>query len=58
VDGGGGKLQGGGYALVGTASQADASTTLTGGGYTLGGGFWPGGAAEYKLYLPLTMKNY
>ena len=61
VDGGGGALSaGGGYSLGGTAGQPDAGV-LNGGGYTLGGGFWKGGALAvvgYKIYLPLVLRNY
>ena len=57
VDGGGGRLTGGSYVLAGTAGQADAGA-LSGGSYRLAGGFWPGGAAQYRLYLPLTLKSY
>ena len=41
IDGGGGVSQMGDYAVYGTIGQPDAGT-LTGGGYTLHGGFWPG----------------
>jgi hypothetical protein len=56
VDGGGGVLSGGGYTLRGTAGQPDAGV-LNGDGYTLAGGFWAGGRAEYKMYLPLLLRN-
>jgi hypothetical protein len=56
VDGGGYMYcAGGGYELGGTIGQADAGV-LTGGGYTLGSGFWRGGskiAPWYESYLPL-----
>jgi len=56
VDGGGDRLTGGSYALQGTAGQPDA-VALTGGGYTLAGGFWGGGAAnEHNLFLPLILR--
>lgn len=43
IDGGGGSGSGGGYTVIGTIGQADANTMpLTGGSYTLEGGFWPG----------------
>jgi hypothetical protein len=55
VDGGGYTFSSGaGYSLGGTAGQADAGR-LSGGGYTLNGGFWRGGVVVgsiYKLYLP------
>jgi hypothetical protein len=60
VDGGGGTFStGGGYSLGGTAGQPDAGL-LTGGIYTLDGGFWGGGAAVagYRVHLPLVVRNY
>jgi len=51
VDSGGGTASGGPYALIGTIGQPDAGT-LTGGGYTLGGGFWGGGAAPSPTVTP------
>ena len=42
VDGGGGTSSGGAYELSGTIGQPDAGTTMTGGAFTLAGGFWPG----------------
>jgi hypothetical protein len=45
VGGGGGHASGGGYELTGTLGQPDAGM-LTGGDYTLGGGFWAGGATS------------
>ena len=48
---------GGGYALNGTIGQPDAGA-LNGGGYSLAGGFWGGGAAasEHNLFLPLILR--
>lgn len=40
IDGGGGRSSGGDYALVGTIGQPDTGE-MSGGGYTLSGGFWP-----------------
>jgi len=59
VDGGGGTASGGSYTLTGTIGQPDAGV-LTGGDYTLGGGFLGGGAAavEYKVYLPAVLRQY
>ena len=46
VDGGGATFSGGGdYDLGGTVGQPDAGT-LSGGDFTLGGGFWGGGVVE------------
>ena len=57
VDGGGATFStGGDYSLGGTIGQPDAGL-LTGGDYTLAGGFWGGGAVEYKIYLPLVLRH-
>lgn len=50
VDGGGGLVSGGPFALDGTIGQAD-SGTLAGGGFSLQGGFW--GDSTYAVYVPL-----
>jgi hypothetical protein len=47
--------EGGGYSLGGTIGQPDARA-LSGGGYTLAGGFWSGIVALIKNYLPLIMR--
>ena len=59
VDGGGDTVSGGGYTLAGTAGQADADQPLTGGDYTLYGGFWVGGAVDTRqyIYVPLILRN-
>jgi hypothetical protein len=58
VDGGGYTWsEGGGYSLGGTIGQPDAGV-LSGGGYTLAGGFWGGVATRYGIYLPLILRNY
>ena len=57
VDGGGYTFStGGSYNLGGTIGQADAGL-LSGGGYTLVGGFWGGAAIEYRVYLPLVLRD-
>jgi len=43
------------YVLIGTIGQPDAGA-MSGGGYTLVGGFWGGAASLYKVYLPLVTK--
>ena len=55
VDGGGGTSTGGGYTLSGTIGQPDAGV-LSGGTYSLRGGFW-GFDAQHFIYLPLILKN-
>ena len=57
IDGGGGTVSGGGYALAGTAGQPEPGMALRGGGYTLVGGFWEGAATGNRIYLPLVMRN-
>jgi hypothetical protein len=60
VDGGGGASQGGQFALSGTAGQADAGS-MTGGPYTLRGGFWNPttgaiSSVTFQNYLPVTSR--
>lgn len=56
VGGGGGASSGGNYAVLSTLSQPDAST-LSGGAYTLSGGFLAGSVtASFKVYLPAILK--
>jgi len=58
VDGGGQtEPDGPGYTLSGTMGQPDAAG-WSGGGYTLSGGFWAGGAVQYKIYLPVVLRNH
>jgi hypothetical protein len=59
VDGGGGPGGGEGYAVSGTAGQADTAA-WQGEGYTLLGGFWPGGepvAPVYTVFLPVVLRE-
>jgi len=42
IDGGGGTSTGGGFELAGTIGQHDAGQTMTGGNFTVTGGFWAG----------------
>lgn len=62
VDGGGTIAStGGAYSLGSSIGQPDAGS-LSGGSYTLGGGFWGGGELTFspateKIYLPITLKN-
>jgi hypothetical protein len=55
VDGGGGTSAGSGYTLSGTIGQPDAGV-MTGGGYSLTGGFWSFEAQHY-IFLPLILKD-
>ena len=45
------------YSQGGTIGQPDAGV-MTGPGYRLDGGFWPGGAVAYRVYLPLVVRHY
>lgn len=57
IDGGGAMFStGGGYSLGGTIGQPDAGL-LSGGGYTLAGGFW-GGGGFYRIFLPIIAREY
>ena len=56
VDGGAAFNTNGGYTLGGTLGQPDAGV-MSGGGYTLAGGFWGGAAVQYKVLLPLVLKQ-
>jgi hypothetical protein len=40
IDGGGGTSTGGVYSVTGTVGQPDAGATMSGGNYSLDGGFW------------------
>ena len=53
IDGGGGSSTGSGYQLSGTLGQPDAGATLSGGVYSLSGGFWGSALYSSKVYLPL-----
>ncbi len=58
IDGGGVmNASGGAYSLSGTIGQPDAGA-LSGGSYTLAGGFWGGAVIDYKVFLPLTLKSF
>ncbi|MBU0702706.1 MAG: hypothetical protein KKC18_02440 [Chloroflexi bacterium] len=59
VDVGVGTVAGGGYTLTGTAGQPEPGPALSGDGFTLTSGFWPGGggiASVAKIYLPLVQR--
>ena len=57
VDGGGVTFStGGGYTLASTCGQADAGD-LSGGPYTLAGGFWRGAVPWYRITLLLVYRN-
>jgi hypothetical protein len=56
IDGGGATFSvGGSYALGGSIGQPEAGS-LSGGTYTLSGGFWSGTGSIYRIFLPLVRK--
>ena len=59
MDGGGGQSQGGQFLLKGTLSQPDTGS-MSGGVYTLNGGFWNAAGAdsppEIDVYLPIIIR--
>jgi hypothetical protein len=59
VDGGGGNSHGGDYAVSGTIGQPDTSPLMSGGEYTVVGGFWGGALtlpSPKMVYLPLVIR--
>ena len=56
IDGGGGCSAGSGYQLTGTLGQPDAGATLSGGVYSVSGGFWGGVSASSQVHLPLVRR--
>ena len=57
VASGGGRSTGDGYALNGSIGQPDAGAALTGGGYMLVGGFQVGTMDQYRVFLPLVLRQ-
>ena len=53
---GGAIMAGGEFNLMGIAGQAD-SGTMSGGGYTLNGGFLVSSGERYSIFLPLVLKS-
>ncbi len=49
-------MVGGEFSLTGIVGQAD-SGTMSGGGYTLNGGFLVSRGEEYSIFLPLVIRN-
>jgi hypothetical protein len=58
IDGGGATVSAGGaFTLGGSIGQADAGAPLSGGSYSLRGGFWGGVSIGSNLYLPLVLRG-
>jgi hypothetical protein len=59
VLGGGASDSAGGAALRATLGQPAVGVVTSGGGdIALGQGFWHGGAAQYRIYLPFVVRQY
>lgn len=59
IDNGGGTSQGGDYAVSGSIGQPDTGPRMSGGDYTVVGGFWGGAETPPGLnfvYLPLVIR--
>jgi hypothetical protein len=61
VDSGGQASRGGAYAVAGTIGQPDAGRMMSGGDYTLSGGFWQSRVvsappSDQRVYVPLVVK--
>jgi len=57
IDGGGGASTGGSFSLAGTSGQPDAGALLSGGSYTLVGGFWSETWVPRNwVWLPLVLR--
>jgi hypothetical protein len=56
IGGGGGRMAGTQYTLQGTTGQP-VMGPAAGSGHTLCSGFWCGVGAEYRVYLPLVLRN-
>lgn len=56
LDNGGGVSAAGPYSLSGTIGQPDASAALTGGTYSLTGGYWGIMASGYAVFLPVIVR--
>jgi hypothetical protein len=56
IDGGGATLsEGGPYSLGGSIGQADAGA-MSGGAYSLSGGFWAGIPSNYNAFVPIALR--
>jgi hypothetical protein len=53
IDGGGGTSTGGVYSISGTIGQPDAGGPMTGGNFSLTGGFWPLPGAVQTIGAPI-----
>ena len=57
IDGGGSTSSGDVYEVTGAIGQHDASKeAISGGDYSLFGGFWSGGFLDHLIFIPLILK--
>ena len=56
LDSGGGGSADGTYAVMGTIGQPDTSPLLSGGDYSVAGGFWGAAMARCRVFLPLILR--
>jgi hypothetical protein len=56
IGSGGGQMGGPGHTIAGTIGQPTVGT-MGGSGHALCSGFWCGIPAEYRVYLPLILRN-
>jgi hypothetical protein len=58
IAGGGGQMDGTGHTIMGTIGQPLVGSMFASGDHSLCSGFWCIGAVEYKVYLPLVLRNF
>jgi hypothetical protein len=57
IAGGGGRMESVGHTMLGTAGQPLVGTMMTSSGHTLCSGFWCSGGGQYRVYLPLVVRD-
>jgi hypothetical protein len=57
IGGGGGQMGGSEHTIAGTIGQPVVGM-MDGSGHDLCSGFWCGGAVQYRIYLPLVVRNF
>ncbi len=57
IGGGGGQSASAGHTLQGTAGQS-LTGMMSSSGHTLCSGFWCGGTAQYRVYMPLVVRSF
>jgi len=57
IGGGGGQSSSAGHTLMGTVGQPLVGA-VSSGSHALCSGFWCGGVVQYRIYLPLVLRNH